>query len=754
MAISWGSWEYGNSSAGFRVGLDVSQSTVTSASSSVTWTVKVYVEAMYNVDDAMTVTCSGNISGSDEQNLTTGSSGGSKLWFTKTYTYNYSTYGSSPGTRSFTASLSGVYNGATPSKTTTVTIPARPYAAPAAPSGVTATRNSDTQATVAWTRNATTAAPYTSVTVQRSSWTGTAWSAWATVATTSSTATSFVDTGVAANNQYRYQVKSNNSVGSSAYVVSGNVKMTPAAPTNAAAVLQSSGTSIVVTWTNNHYNDTFIDLTVQRSVAGGAYATVATLTDHTLTTWTDSAPGAGTNTYRVTALQTTGSLSSAAAASNTVSTTVPPLAPTTLSPNGIAVDWTLAQTLTWKHNPGGDGAAQTAFIIETSTNGGTSWSALNGSGTASSVSSYTVPANTLTNGVSRLWRVRTRGVASAGYGPNSASATVDGSATPVTAITGPATTITALPATATWTYSQANGSAQAAYELTLYKSGQVVESASGTTATSYVLTTPFQQGATYTLAVRTRSAAGIWSTSATRSLTISLLPPAPVTATATYQAETGTTVLSLTGNAPGAGEVAVVSATVERRVPGGSWVTLLRDVALPNDVLDLLPATKGSTEYRVTGKSATPTYREEAVVTVSPTGGDWVLVNYGDGFTQALRFRSNAEVSSTAGREKVAQRFLGRTRPVPRIGQGRTRVVTAAGSLVHDPTGADVVTLWDSPPEDWETAAQESEVVCFRDYTGRRVFGLLSDVSVGHVAPGLASVGFTVEETDWTEAYA
>jgi hypothetical protein len=933
MAISWGSWDYGTSSAGFRVGLDVTQSSVTSASSSVTWTIKVYVEAMYNVDDAMTVSYSGNISGSSTQNLTTGSSGGTKLWATLTHTYNYSTYGTSPGTRTFRADLDGVYNSADPYKSVTVTIPARPYAAPAAPSSVTATRNSDTQATVAWTRNATTAAPYTSVTVQRGYWTGSAWSAWTTVATTSSTATSFVDTGVAANNQYRYQVKANNSVGSSAYVAASvYVKMTPAAPSNASAALQSSGTSIALSWQNNHYLDTNITLTIQRSVAGGAYANVATGLAYTTATWTDNAPGAGTNTYRVTAVQSVGSLSSAAATTNTVSTTVPPLAPTSLSPNGIAVDWTQAQVLTWTHNPGGDQAAQTAFILEYSNDSGSTWLALNGSGTASSVSSYTVPANTLTNGVSRLWRVRTRGVASAGYGPNSASATVVGSGTPVTTITGPATTITALPATVTWTYSQAQGSAQAAYEVTLYKSGQVVESASGTSGTSYTLTAPLQQGASYTVSVRTRSAAGLWSVSATRSLTVSLLPPGGVYTSPSFQAETGTAVLHLeavpapaatrtnlatapwaptspiafqpnnaywtvtrgvaiddhpqgiptaaqvvvtnaasagntivsqynidglagsttargggvwikppapvrvsvdggtgteswvevpanvwtyvasgsmtstymqvkaqllngatasggevtylTGSVaeagvaspswfdgsspwgawsgtPGASSstvaaanaVATQTAIVERRIPGGDWVRLI-EVPLPNDVLDLLPATKGTTEYRITATSATPTYREEVVVEVTANGGDWVLVNYGDGFTSALRFRSNAEVSATAGRERVNQRFLGRARPVPRIGQSRTRVVTASGNLVHDPSGADTATLWDSPPEDWETAAQESEVVCYRDYTGRRIFGLLSDVSVSHIAPGLASVGFTVEESEWTEAYA
>lgn len=269
MAISWGAWDYGSSSAGFRVGIEVTTSAVTSASASVTFTVKVYVEAMYNVDDEMTVTYGGNISGSSTQNLTTGSSGGTKLWGTLTHTYNYSTWGSSPGSRSFSGSLSGVYNGANPTKTVTVTIPARPYAKPAAPTSVVQTRNSDTQHTVTWVRNATASAPYTSLTVQRRVYSGSTWSAWATVATTTSTATSYVDKTVTANAGYQYQVKANNAAGSSAYVIPTAQYNTPAAPSNVAAVLSQTGTSIRVDWKNNHYTSSNVTYTIQRSVAGG-----------------------------------------------------------------------------------------------------------------------------------------------------------------------------------------------------------------------------------------------------------------------------------------------------------------------------------------------------------------------------------------------------------------------------------------------------------------------------------------------------
>ena len=46
-----------------------------------------------------------------------------------------------------------------------------------------------------------------------------------------------------------------------------------------------------------------------------------------------------------------------------------------------------------------------------------------------------MPGGTLVNGNTYLWRVRTIGITSGGYGPNSVSATITGSATPTVAIT-------------------------------------------------------------------------------------------------------------------------------------------------------------------------------------------------------------------------------------------------------------------------------------------------------------------------------
>lgn len=762
MAISWGAWDYGSSSAGFRVGLEVTQSTVTTSSSSVTWTVKIYVEAMYNVNDEMTVSYSGNLSGSDTDNLTTGSSGGVKLWATKTYTYNYTTYGSSPGTRTFRADLSGVYNGANPYKSTTVTIPARPYAAPNAPTGVAAVRNTDAQATVSWTNSTTSQKPYTSLTVQRRAFTGGAWGAWSTVATTTAGATSYVATGLAANTAYQFQVRSNNSVGSSAYVATGTVWNTPAPPTGVSSVLNSTGASITTSWANAAYISGTVTFSVQRSVNGGAYANVQTGIAQGTTSWTDPSPGAGTNRYRVAAVQSNGPLTSAYTEGNTITTIVAPLAPTQLSPNGSAVDFAKAVTFRWKHNHGGDAAAQSHFTLEYSSNGGTTWTAL-ANDVASTAESYTLAAGTLSNPGPYLWRVRTEGIVSGGYGPNSANATVTGSTTPTVTLTSPTDPVNTLPLVASWTYDQAQLSPQTAWEANLYEGGVLIQALSGNDAsTSAQFSYPLVDGHTYTVAVRARSGAGIWSNSVSQAFTFSLLPPAPGSVLAEFQPATGTVVLSLSAAAAVPGTtVAADTVTVERRVNGGPWVVLATNLPIPNDFLDVLPITNGLNEYRVTTVSTSPSYNVGNPVGVTPpnpltdpAAGDlqWVLVNFTDDFSALLRFRSEPDISETGGLTKALHEFAGRTRPVPAFGEAASRVVSVSGRLVHDPSGADSDGRdWDSPPEDWTLAGRIATVVCYRDFTGRRIFGTLGDVQVADDLPGLGAISFSVTEIDYEE---
>lgn len=770
MTMYWGAWQYSGGN-GMRVGLDIYQSGVNTNSGNVVWDIYVYTENQYQYSDNQVLSYGGNIGGSTSYN--NGQAGGSVQRAHLQSSYNYSTWGSSPGTYTFTASLSGAYNNVTPSVSVTVGIPARPYAAPNAPTSVSAVRNSDSQATVSWANQSNAQRPYTSLTVQMQTYSGSAWSGWTTVATVGGGATSYVQGGLSSNRIYNFRVASNNSIGSSGFAQNASyVAMTPAAPSSVASMLNSGGASITTTWTNNHYVEGNVTLQIQRSVQGGAYTTVVTGLAYNATSWTDSSPGAGTNTYQVRAFQSAGSLGSAYVAGNTVSTIVPPLAPTQLSPNGTRVDLTQDVVLTWKHNPGGDGAGQTQYSIQYSTDSGTTWVALpSATAVVSSASMHTIVGGTLANSATPYqWRVSTK-AAAASFGPYSTAATFTGNLTPVVSLTAPAATTTSLPLVATWTYTQPEGSAQAAWQATLYEdtgAGGLVhlEDLSGTGAT---LTTTFTyavvDGSNYVVQVQAQSAGGQWSNVASAATTISLPKPAEPVIIGEYQLCTGTVLLSISSLAPQSGEIAIDTISVDRRVAGGDWVQLVSNLSLPAgglSFIDTIPLTKGTNEYRVTAASTAPSYRTSPTIEVDGIDGTfpydrdglWVFLAYGPAFSQVLRFKHDPSIKESAGVVRAAQPFLGRKKPVLLAGANTERTVGVSGSLyfdraqIPDPGCRD-----DSPPNDWLDAAENAVVVAYRDYTGRRIFGMLSGVDTSDGVPGISSVSFTVTEVDYVETY-
>lgn len=131
MAIQWGSYE-----GHLRVGIDISQSpsSVDYADDHVVLTVKYYVQTDgWNFSDTQTLTLTGNLTGTYSFSNTLSDDDEYTLVVSRTLTVNLT--GSSQS-KSFTATLSGVYNGATPSKNRTWTVPAQPdppYTVPTAP---------------------------------------------------------------------------------------------------------------------------------------------------------------------------------------------------------------------------------------------------------------------------------------------------------------------------------------------------------------------------------------------------------------------------------------------------------------------------------------------------------------------------------------------------------------------------------------------------------------------------------------------
>lgn len=572
MAISWGPWDYSGGN-GMRVGIDTSVSPVYSNSSSVTVTFKEYTQNRYNYsNDTQKLTYGGSAGSGSHTFVNNTSSGGVVLRDTQTWTHTYNSGGDSPGSKSHSATLSGAYDDVTPSHSVTVSIPARPVTQPAAPTGLTASRVSDSSAQLAWTRHPSNSAPYASQEVRRRHRRGVSWSSWATRATFSGSATSYTDT-TTAGWQYQYGVRALNAAGPSAFVFATPIATTPHPPVSVHAAPGAGGN--VVTWAPG---DTFTEgVVVERREDSGAWVAAATLAA-TATAWTHPAPSpAFTHTYRVANTVANPVLQSTWAVSNVVVLATPPNAPANLGPGG-AFDATEAHTFTWVHNPI-DGSTQQAFQVEHRAEGAGSWSTA--AKVLSSTQGWTMPAGTYSNGDKVEWRVRTWGVHD-DPGPYSATAVVVTSARPTVAINDPGSTwgTSALPVL--WGYNQADGSPQASWEAQLLDdAGQPVEFLAGPGDQDNALfATTLGNGTDWTVKVRARSSVGTWSLWDQVAFTVAYSPPPSPFVTPAWDVANGAMVVSIENPDTGPGEVDAVRNLVQRRIGGSGspWVTIATDV--------------------------------------------------------------------------------------------------------------------------------------------------------------------------------
>lgn len=218
------------------------------------------------------------------------------------------------------------YHAGTSTVSVNLTVPKIDYEKPNAPSGISATRNSDSKITVKWTNGSTsTTKPRSNVLVERGDGTG-----YKQIAKLSASSTSYADTSVKANNRYKYRVRSYGSGGYSSYVETSNwTYMTPAAPSSVKISRQAGddkglGVTVNATVTNVN-NATSYD--VQYQVAGGSWTSAGTSGSTTSFPFSFTPASGGDTKVRVRSKRS--NLTSAWKESNQITTLVPPLQPET-----------------------------------------------------------------------------------------------------------------------------------------------------------------------------------------------------------------------------------------------------------------------------------------------------------------------------------------------------------------------------------------------------------------------------------------
>lgn len=452
-----------------------------------------------------------------------------------------------------------------------------------APSGLTATRNSDTSITLNWTNPSTS---YDSVYIQYSR-NGGSW----TALTNKTTSTSHTWTSAVADSVYRFRVYTTYQGSTSGYSNTATAYTTPTAPSSLTAT-RNSDTKVTLSWTNNSssYTGTYIE----RQTDGGSWSSLANVAKGT-TSYADTTTSADhAYKYRVRAYN--GGIYSSYATSSAV--TMSPSRPTAMSTSAIQGSTNVSVTLS--------NASKVATSIEwqTSTDGST-WSA------STTVSGSPVTSFTVT-GLSGTGYIRVRNKNATG---TSAWLVSDA----VTTICPPSPPTLLSPSgnvvdmsdgdiAFSWRHNALDGSSQTAYELQYAVNGGAASTLSGSTSQETTLSlSGLSVGDSVSWKVRTKGADpsySDWSATKTFSLytapSLSITSPAstvsgmPISISVTYSDMAGFDCVSASYSLMQDGAVMFT----EPLVINGSSLTASLDVS------EFLPENGGSYEVSVEARSS------------------------------------------------------------------------------------------------------------------------------------------------------
>lgn len=581
---------------------------------------------------------------------------------------------------------------------------------PGIPTGVTATRISDSQVSVAWTRVGFAA---TQILVDQSVNGG----AWTRVATLGNVGSAVVAS--TANRKTIYRVAAVNSAGTSAWSSSSAaVYTTPAAPSNAAAV--RSGLNVVLSWVN-HSAYAEYQTVIEHGVNDGGIVwdgTPAAVVSSGTTQWTDVTPDAGdVHVYRVRSrpVSATG-LVSAWVQSNSVQLLVAPNAPTLAN---LPTRWTTdaGLTVSWTHNPV-DTTGQTAYELEISTNGGSSWSSTGK--VTSGTKSVLITAGTYAADDAVTFRVRTWGDATTGGADSTGASawsnldTVTYKTRSVLTITSPtdAEVIDSASVTVTLGFAQAEGGTFVSALVELLQASVVLEAVNTTFTSGILLATHLQDGGNYQVRATATDSWGLTSTTALIDFSVDYAEPATPDVEAVYIPETGMVSITITDDVA---DPVPVTVRITRTIDGVTeTVGELPFTGAPITVLDTTPTIHGDNVYQVATFSAAGASSPTVTVTVVTAEGQWAYLSTGAGFSVFVRFYGNLTEDMKPGQDVTLIKPAGRSIPIALFGESSTLDVSVSAVILLDEG---------STPFEIQEFLRTCKRVCYRSPSGRRIFG-------------------------------
>ena len=356
--------------------------------------------------------------------------------------------------------VTGGYHNGTSAANVNLTIPAIAYQTPSAPSNVSASRNSDTQASVSWNNNPSgILKKYAGVFVERQVDNG----SFAQVAALDGAASNYVDNGIEAHHRYAYRVRAKNNAGYSAYAASEYIYTTPAEPVSVAVVKRGANVVEVKWEAGSAYAEAH---EVERSRDGVSWDDVTTEGSGLDGSYVDDGTPAGGVVYRVRARRD--GLYSGWVKTGWVTTVVAPDAPTVVSRPASVLETGSVAHLVWSANHP-DGSEVSSSQLEIAVDGGAAQTVIiEGAATEYDYSQTASPATVSI-------RIRTHGLYD-GWGAWSGAVVFTLADVPQILIPLPASdgaVIDALPCQVAWEIVDATGVAAQSIEL-LDRAGAVV----------------------------------------------------------------------------------------------------------------------------------------------------------------------------------------------------------------------------------------------------------------------------------------
>ena len=282
----------------------------------------------------------------------------------------------------------------------------QPPAAPAAPSGLTASAISQTQINLSWTDNSSNENNFI---VGRSTTSG---GPYTDIATLGANVTSFNNTGLSANTTYYYVVRASNAGGSSANSAQASATTLPNPPAAPSGLTASavSQTQINLAWTDNSSNESNF-IVARSTTSGGPYTDIVTLGAN-VTSYNDTGLSANTTYYYVVRASNAGGSSANSAQASATTLPNAPAAPSGLTATAVSgsqID------LAWTDNS----SNESNFVVARSTTAGGPYTDI-----ATLAANSTAYSNTgLTAGTTYYYVVRATNAGGASANSNEANAT-------------------------------------------------------------------------------------------------------------------------------------------------------------------------------------------------------------------------------------------------------------------------------------------------------------------------------------------